>query len=101
MMMEMAEGNPPYIEHPPLRAVFLLNTRGVPSIKNKSNFSDLFIEFLDLCLTVDPSSRPKSYELIDHPFLSFLSPNLDIYDLVLKVRELKNREIDLDIDLDS
>ncbi len=33
MVMEMAEGEPPYMEFPPLRALFLITTKGIPELK--------------------------------------------------------------------
>lgn len=33
MLMEMAEGEPPYMEFPPLRALFLITTKGIPDLK--------------------------------------------------------------------
>ena len=32
MVMEMAEGEPPYMEFPPLRALFLITTKGIPEL---------------------------------------------------------------------
>jgi len=91
MIMEMAEGNPPYIEHPPLRAVFLITTKGIPGLKHKSKWTSAFLDFLDLCLTTDPEIRPTSSELLKHEFLNTLSSSMEIYENVLKVRELKSR----------
>jgi len=34
MVMEMAEGEPPYMEFPPLRALFLITTKGIPELKD-------------------------------------------------------------------
>jgi len=96
MIMEMAEGNPPYIEHPPLRAVFLITTKGIPGLKHISRWTTQFIDFLDLCLTTDPDVRPHSIDLLKHEYLNTLSSSLEVYDSVQKVREIKCREIKLD-----
>jgi len=69
MIMEMAEGEPPYMEFPPLRALFLITTKGIPPLKDQSKWSPLFQEFINLCLQQDAEKRPDAPELLRHSFL--------------------------------
>lgn len=69
MLMELVEGEPPYMEHQPLRALFLITTKGIPPLKDSSKWSSEFRSFYDLCLEKDVEKRPEASELLDHPFL--------------------------------
>eukprot|EP01116_Phalansterium_solitarium_P023616 TRINITY_DN837_c0_g1_i1.p1 TRINITY_DN837_c0_g1~~TRINITY_DN837_c0_g1_i1.p1 ORF type:complete len:652 (-),score=280.83 TRINITY_DN837_c0_g1_i1:241-2196(-) len=69
MAMEMAEGEPPYMDCLPLRALFLITTQGIPDLKHPDKYSGDFRDFLRVCLHVDPLQRPSASELLKHPFL--------------------------------
>jgi len=69
MIMEMAEGDPPYMEFPPLRALFMITTKGIPDLKEPGKWSPQFKEFVSLCLEKDPEKRPSANELLKHPYL--------------------------------
>lgn len=69
MVMEMAEGEPPYMEFPPLRALFLITTKGIPSLKEPERWSAEFQDFIAKCLTKEVADRPEADELVAHPFL--------------------------------
>lgn len=73
MMREMAEGEPPYLDLPPLKALFLITTDGIPKIANQSPskkpWSSSFNHFADLCLKKDAEERPTATELLRHPFM--------------------------------
>eukprot|EP00276_Gloeochaete_wittrockiana_P020736 CAMPEP_0184339368 /NCGR_PEP_ID=MMETSP1089-20130417/8027_1 /TAXON_ID=38269 ORGANISM="Gloeochaete wittrockiana, Strain SAG46.84" /NCGR_SAMPLE_ID=MMETSP1089 /ASSEMBLY_ACC=CAM_ASM_000445 /LENGTH=490 /DNA_ID=CAMNT_0026666555 /DNA_START=42 /DNA_END=1514 /DNA_ORIENTATION=- len=68
MVMEMAEGEPPYMEYPPLRALFLITTKGIPPLK-EDKWSPEFKDFVSKCLTKEVADRPDGTELLKHPFL--------------------------------
>jgi len=69
MLMEMLEGNPPYMQFPPLRALFLITTKGIPPLQNPEKWSVELREFCNRCIEKDVESRPESNELLQHPFL--------------------------------
>eukprot|EP01094_Clydonella_sp_ATCC50884_P030526 TRINITY_DN99_c1_g1_i3.p1 TRINITY_DN99_c1_g1~~TRINITY_DN99_c1_g1_i3.p1 ORF type:complete len:420 (-),score=141.45 TRINITY_DN99_c1_g1_i3:178-1437(-) len=69
MIMEMAEGEPPYMEFPPLRALFLITTKGIPELNNPQQWTDEFKDFTYKCLQKEVEDRPDACELLDHPFL--------------------------------
>jgi len=69
MCMEMAEGEPPYMEFPPLRALFLITTKGIPDLKDQNKWSPEFKDFVKKCLDKEPDSRPDASDLLKHPFL--------------------------------
>lgn len=89
MTREMAEGEPPYLEFPPLRALFLLTTQGVPPIRDPHKYSKEYHDFVGLCLEKDPERRPEAAELLKHPFLKKASSGDDIYTVVEKARVIK------------
>jgi len=69
VVMEMAEGDPPYMEFPPLRSLFLISTRGIPDLKEPNRWSNEFREFVKLCLKTDPDERPNADSLLQHDFV--------------------------------
>lgn len=69
MLMEMAEGEPPYMDYPPLRALFLITTKGIPELKQPKKWSSEMSDFLSKCLTHNPVERCDANQLLDHPFL--------------------------------
>jgi len=42
MALEMIDGEPPYMDQPPLRALFLIVSRGRPEFKNPTKMSANF-----------------------------------------------------------
>jgi serine/threonine protein kinase len=41
MLMEMCEGEPPYMESPPLRALVLITTKGIPPLADAAKWSQV------------------------------------------------------------
>ncbi len=74
MAIEMIEGEPPYLEEEPLKALYLIATHGTPSLKYPDRLSTVFRNFLAVCLEVDVNKRASSEDLLHHPFLRLSLP---------------------------
>jgi p21-activated kinase 1 len=64
MAIEMIEGEPPYLNESPLRALFLIATNGTPKVKEEHQLTPTFQNFLDFALEVDPERRASAGELL-------------------------------------
>lgn len=65
MAIEMLEGEPPYLNESPLRALFLIATNGTPVLKNPDECSAGFKDFLHFSLKVDPDKRASADGLLN------------------------------------
>ncbi|SRR6266545_2210500 len=61
---EMIEGEPPYLNQNPLKALYLIATNGTPTIANPENLSPVFSDYLAKTLEVDAEKRPNATELL-------------------------------------
>lgn len=64
MAIEMIEGEPPYLEEEPLKALYLIATNGTPNLKKPERTSSVFRSFLGRCLEVDVLKRATCTELL-------------------------------------
>jgi len=95
MIMEMAEGEPPYMEFPPLRALFLITTKGIPDLKEPSKWSQNFQNFVSLCLEKDPNQRPDASELLKHPFMKTSTGGKGLVEAIEAARKAAAKNNDL------
>ncbi|TPP60981.1 Serine/threonine-protein kinase PAK [Fasciola gigantica] len=68
MVIEMIDGEPPYLHEQPLRAIMLIQANGKPHPKTKHIDSSMQ-HFLDRCLIVNPDARASAKDLLQDPFL--------------------------------
>ena len=87
MAIEMIEGEPPYLNENPLRALYLIATNGKPEIKDRDKLSPIFQDFLDKALEVDVEKRPTAHEMLRHPFLKLSKPLITLNPLILASKE--------------
>mmetsp|Transcript_68713 Transcript_68713/g.100604 ORF Transcript_68713/g.100604 Transcript_68713/m.100604 type:complete len:527 (+) Transcript_68713:24-1604(+) len=69
MLIEMAEGEPPYLREQPLRALYLIATKGEPKLKQETKYSQTFMDFYHNCLATKPDDRFSAAQLCAHNFL--------------------------------
>lgn len=73
MTIEMIEGEPPYLNEEPLKALYLIATNGTPKLKRPELLSNSIKKFLSICLCVDVRYRASTDELLLHPFIQYKS----------------------------
>lgn len=64
MAIEMVEGQPPYIDEEPLKALYLIATIGTPRLRKPESLSPVLRDFLKRSLEVNPNKRASSPELL-------------------------------------
>lgn len=77
MTIEMIEGEPPYLNEEPLKALYLIATNGTPKLKKPEMLSNSIKKFLSICLCVDVRYRASTDELLEHSFIQHKSGKIE------------------------
>ncbi|ESN97518.1 hypothetical protein HELRODRAFT_185904 [Helobdella robusta] len=91
MVIEMIEGEPPYLNETPIRALYLIASNGKPQIKDKSKLSPDIVNFLDKCLEVEVEKRATCKELMSHPFLGLPVDMTSLRQNILAAKEAASK----------
>ncbi|XP_034879296.1 serine/threonine-protein kinase PAK 4 isoform X1 [Mirounga leonina] len=86
MVIEMVDGEPPYFNEPPLKAMKMIRDNLPPRLKNLHKVSPSLKGFLDRLLVRDPTQRATAAELLKHPFLAKAGPPASIVPLMRQNR---------------
>ncbi|KAH6565910.1 hypothetical protein BASA62_006993 [Batrachochytrium salamandrivorans] len=89
MAIEMLEGEPPYLNENPLRALYLIATNGTPKLQDPSSVGSDFLDFLDKSLQVDVEKRWTTDELLQHPFMKKAEPVSSLVPLIQAAKTSK------------
>jgi len=87
MAIEMIDGEPPYLNENPVRALYWTATNGKPEMKEREKLSPLFQDFLDKCLEVSVEKRWTASQLLKHPFIKRARPLVTLNPLILAAKE--------------
>lgn len=89
----MIEGEPPYLNQNPIKALYLIATNGTPTIQNPEALSPIFKDYLKSALEVDAEKRPDAQSLLKHPFFKCAESLRTLTPLIKAAREMaKNKQ---------
>lgn len=91
MVIEMIEGEPPYLNETPLRALYLIATNGTPKLREPEALSDDIKRFLARCLQVDFNKRADADQLLKDKFILEADDVISLSPLV-KIARMKKEE---------
>jgi len=89
MALEMANGEVPRLDMPPMKVLFTISTEAPPTLDKPYLWSVDFKDFLDKCLRKDPNERWSAKQLLEHPFLRKAGSTEFIINMLQKIRDLK------------
>ncbi|XP_075457096.1 serine/threonine-protein kinase 10 isoform X2 [Ascaphus truei] len=85
-LIEMAQIEPPHHELNPMRVLLKIAKSEPPTLCSPSKWSLEFRDFLKKALDKNPETRPSAAQLVEHPFVSKVSSNKALRDLVAEAK---------------
>eukprot|EP00760_Papus_ankaliazontas_P028826 PhM_4_TR4006/c0_g1_i1/m.102924 len=73
--LELCDGEPPLMDMPPMKALYVIVTQPAPRVKMTSMHGKECCDFMAAMLVKDPNHRPNCETLLQHPFLKASTPN--------------------------
>ena len=86
LMIELVEGQPPYMDLPALRALYIIVSQGRPEFKHPESMSSDLQDIISQCTRMKAADRPSGDELLLHPFFKTHSDTEQISKSILEVK---------------
>lgn len=93
-MIEMAQIEPPHHELNPMRVLLKIAKSDPPTLLTPSKWSVEFRDFLKIALDKNPETRPSAAQLLQHPFVSRVTSNKALRELVAEAKAEVLEEIE-------
>ncbi|KDO30868.1 STE/STE20 protein kinase [Saprolegnia parasitica CBS 223.65] len=68
--IELADQKPPLFEEHPMRVLIQIPRNPAPRLRQPHEWSPVFSDFLQYCLTKAPADRPSAVDCLAHPFIT-------------------------------
>lgn len=75
LALEMADGEPPLMDLPPMRALYVIVTQPSPKLREADRWSKACRHFIESMLVKEAQQRPDCWDLLQHPFLKKAAPS--------------------------
>uniref|UniRef100_A0A8C9A3Q3 non-specific serine/threonine protein kinase n=1 Tax=Prolemur simus TaxID=1328070 RepID=A0A8C9A3Q3_PROSS len=93
-LIEMAQIEPPHHELNPMRVLLKIAKSDPPTLLTPSKWSVEFRDFLKVALDKNPETRPSAAQLLEHPFVSSITSNKALRELVAEAKAEVMEEIE-------
>ncbi|KAF7663941.1 hypothetical protein LDENG_00195700 [Lucifuga dentata] len=93
-LIELAQIEPPHHELNPMRVLLKIAKSEPPTLDYPHKWSQEFRDFLKKALDKNPESRPTAAQLIKHPFVSSITSNRPLMELVAEAKAEVMEEIE-------
>ncbi|XP_037655321.1 serine/threonine-protein kinase 10 [Choloepus didactylus] len=93
-LIEMAQIEPPHHELNPMRVLLKIAKSDPPTLLTPSKWSVEFRDFLKIALDKNPETRPSAAQLLEHPFVSSITNNKALRELVAEAKAEVMEEIE-------